>query len=39
MVWSPECAVTVMHNFLAQPGGEFDASCVDSVQVPPFTTP
>lgn len=38
MIWSPECAVTVMHNFLDQPGGEWDDSCVASVHTPPFTT-
>ena len=37
MIWSPECAVTVMHNFLNQPTG-FDDSCVAGLTVPPFTT-
>ena len=37
MIWSPECAVTVMHNFLNQPTN-FDDSCVASLTVPPFTT-
>lgn len=37
MLWEPSCAVSVMHSFLDQPTG-YDTSCVDALQIPPFTT-
>lgn len=37
MIWSPECAVSVMHNFLNQPDS-FDDSCVATLAPPTFTT-
>jgi pimeloyl-ACP methyl ester carboxylesterase len=36
MIWSPECAVSVMHSFLDQPD-DFDASCVASLRTPIFS--
>lgn len=36
MIWSPTCAVTVMHNFLNQPD-DLDDSCVAALQPPMFT--
>jgi pimeloyl-ACP methyl ester carboxylesterase len=36
MIWSPECGVSVMHNFLSQPVG-FDDSCVAALQPAPFS--
>jgi pimeloyl-ACP methyl ester carboxylesterase len=36
MIWSPACAVTVMHNFLDQPDG-FDDSCMAEIPAPRFT--
>jgi pimeloyl-ACP methyl ester carboxylesterase len=36
MIWSPECGVSVMHNFLNQPVG-FDDSCVAALQPAPFS--
>lgn len=35
MIWSPDCAVTVMNNFLNQPAG-FDDSCVAGLAPPVF---
>ena len=37
-LWNTECAVAVMNNFLDQPGGGWDDSCVVATQAPPFTT-
>ena len=36
MIWSPECGVRVMHNFLNQPEA-FDDSCVAALTSAPFT--
>ncbi len=38
LIWSQDCAVTIMRNFLNQPGGGYDDSCLRSVVVPPFKT-
>jgi pimeloyl-ACP methyl ester carboxylesterase len=38
LLWSPDCAVTIMRNFLNQPNGDYDDSCLQSVTIPPFTT-
>jgi pimeloyl-ACP methyl ester carboxylesterase len=38
LIWSPDCAVTIMRNFLNQPDGTYDDSCLRSVTVPPFKT-
>jgi pimeloyl-ACP methyl ester carboxylesterase len=39
MIWSAPCAVEVMHAFLDANGADFDHSCVDTVEPPPFATP
>jgi pimeloyl-ACP methyl ester carboxylesterase len=36
LIWSPDCAVTIMRNFLNQPQGGYDDSCLRSVTEPPF---
>jgi pimeloyl-ACP methyl ester carboxylesterase len=38
LLWSPDCAVTIMRNFLNQPDGGYDDSCLESVTTPPFKT-
>ncbi|MGI9028582.1 MAG: alpha/beta fold hydrolase [Ilumatobacteraceae bacterium] len=38
MIWSAACAVDVMYAFLDANGGDFDHSCVDTLQAPPFAT-
>ena len=37
--WSPTCFATIMSNFLDQPNGGFDYSCLADQEVPPFDTP
>ena len=37
--WSPTCYATIMSNFLDQPNGGFDYSCLADQKVPPFDTP
>jgi pimeloyl-ACP methyl ester carboxylesterase len=38
LIWSQDCAVTIMRNFLNQPRGGYDDTCLRSVVVPPFKT-
>ncbi|MDT0353111.1 alpha/beta fold hydrolase [Pseudonocardia charpentierae] len=38
LIWSPDCAVTIMRNFLNQPQSAYDDSCLRSVTAPPFKT-
>lgn len=38
MIWSTPCAVDVLHAFLDADGGQFDHSCVEAIQTPPFET-
>jgi pimeloyl-ACP methyl ester carboxylesterase len=36
--WSRTCFATIMSNFLDQPHGNFDYSCLAAQTVPPFET-
>ena len=38
LLWSPDCAVTIMRNFLNQPNGGYDDRCLGSITIPPFVT-
>jgi pimeloyl-ACP methyl ester carboxylesterase len=38
LLWSPDCAVTIMRNFLDQPNGGYDDRCLESITIPPFVT-
>jgi pimeloyl-ACP methyl ester carboxylesterase len=39
MIWSQDCAVTILRNFLDQPIGGYDDTCLRSVDLPKFQVP
>jgi len=39
MIWSQDCAVTILRNFLDQPSGGYDTTCLRSVDLPKFEVP
>ena len=39
MIWSQDCAVTILRNFLDQPSGGYDDTCLRSVDPPKFQVP